>query len=230
MTIGQLKTYFEKRFTESFQDEKEFKQVLKEFKTIVLKNKSISKAYNVYDELSTPQGINESETIDYINEGLRMISSDIKKQKLPQIKITENSYSNLDELIYNNGLGLSEVFKLKKEISKVLSTNKKELKESVKIPVSSMIKIANQTLNGYLETLDESSKKELLQLVKEDRKLSESNFIGLKESTISKLTTIKDGEKKSSTSEKIEETINAIKNQEFNQLNYFKLKKLNETL
>jgi hypothetical protein len=113
-------------------------------------------------------------------------------------------------------LGLSEVFKLKKEISKVLSTNKKELKESVKIPVSSMIKIANQTLNGYLETLDESSKKELLQLVKEDRKLSESNFIGLKESTISKLTIIKDGEKKSSTSEKIEETINAIKNQEFN--------------
>ena len=230
MTIGQLKTYFEKRFTESYQDEKEFKQVLKEFKTIVLKNKSISKAYNVYDELSTPQGINESETIDYINEGLRMISSDIKKQKLPQIKITENSYSNLDELIYNNGLGLSEVFKLKKEISKVLSTNKKELKESVKIPVSSMIKIANQTLNGYLETLDESSKKELLQLVKEDRKLSESNFIGLKESTISKLTIIKDGEKKNSTSEKIEETINTIKNQEFNQLNYFKLKKLNETI
>ena len=230
MTIGQLKTYFEKRFTESYQDEKEFKQVLKEFKTIVLKNKSISKAYNVYDELSTPQGINESETIDYINEGLRMISSDIKKQKLPQIKISENSYYNLDELIYNNGLGLSEVFKLKKEISKVLSTNKKELKESVKIPVSSMIKIANQTLNGYLETLDESSKKELLQLVKEDRKLSESNFIGLKESTISKLTIIKDGEKKNSTSEKIEETINTIKNQEFNQLNYFKLKKLNETL
>jgi hypothetical protein len=230
MTIGQLKTYFEKRFTESYQDEKEFKQVLKEFKTIVLKNKSISKAYNVYDELSTPQGINESETIDYINEGLRMISSDIKKQKLPQIKITENSYSNLDELIYNNGLGLSEVFKLKKEISKVLSTNKKELKESVKIPVSSMIKIANQTLNGYLETLDESSKKELLQLVKEDRKLSESNFIELKQITVSKLSTIKDGEKKSSTSEKIDETINVIKNQEFNQLNYFKLKKLNETL
>ena len=230
MTIGQLKTYFEKRFTESFQDEKEFKQVLKEFKTIVLKNKSISKAYNVYDELSTPQGINESETIDYINEGLRMISSDIKKQKLPQIKITENSYSNLDELIYNNGLGLSELFKLKKEISKVLSTNKKELKESVKIPVSSMIKIANQTLNGYLETLDESSKKELLQLVKEDRKLSESNFIELKQITVSKLSTIKDGEKKSSTSEKIDETINVIKNQEFNQLNYFKLKKLNETL
>jgi hypothetical protein len=230
MTIGQLKTYFEKRFTESYQDEKEFKQVLKEFKTIVLKNKSISKAYNVYDELSTPQGINESETMDYINEGLRIISSDIKKQKLPQIKMSENSYSNLDELIYNNGLGLSEVFKLKKEISKVLSTNKKELKESVKIPVSSMIKIANQTLNGYLETLDESSKKELLQLVKEDRKLSESNFIGLKESTISKLTIIKDGEKRNSTSEKIEETINTIKNQEFNQLNYFKLKKLNETL
>jgi len=230
MTIGQLKTYFEKRFTESFQDEKEFKQVLKEFKTIVLKNKSISKAYNVYDELSTPQGINESETMDYINEGLRMISSEIKKQKLPQIKITENSYSNLDELIYNNGLGLNEVFKLKKEISKVLSTNKKELKESVKIPVSSMIKIANQTLNGYLDTLDESSKKELLQLVKEDRKLSESNFIELKQITISKLSTIKDGEKKSSTSEKIDETINVIKNQEFNQLNYFKLKKLNETL
>jgi hypothetical protein len=232
MTIGKLKTYFEKKFVETYQNEKEFKKVLKEFNEKVLKNKSVSRIYNLYDELTTPQGLKESESLDYINEGLRIINNEIRKQKLPSLskEINENFYEEIDMLIYNNNLALSEIVKLKKEVSKVLSTKKPQIKESIKIPVSSMVKIANQTLKNFVETLDENSKKELFDVLKEDKKSLEILFNETKENTVSKLLSLKENEKDNTTITRIEETINKIKTEEFSQLNYFKIKKLNETI
>lgn len=232
MTIGKLKTYFEKRFVESYQNEKEFKKVIKEFNEKVLKNKSISKIYNLYDELTTPQGLKESETLDYVNEGLRLINKEIKKQKLPTLnkELNENFYEGLDSLIYNNNLALIEIVKIKKEISKVLSTKKTQIKESVKLPVSSMVKIANQTFNSFVENLDESSKKELFEILKEDKKTLELNFNNIKETTISKLRTIQESEKNEDTVTKIEETINKVSSEEFSQINFLKLKRLSESI
>ena len=232
MTIGKLKTYFEKKFVETYQNEKEFKKVLKEFNEKVLKNKSVSRIYNLYDELTTPQGLKESESLDYINEGLRIINNEIRKQKLPSVskEINENFYEEIDMLIYNNNLALSEIVKLKKEVSKVLSTKKPQIKESIKIPVSSMVKIANQTLKNFIETLDENSKKELFDVLKEDKKSLEILFNETKENAVSKLLSLKENEKDNTTITRIEETINKIKTEEFSQLNYFKIKKLNETI
>jgi hypothetical protein len=232
MTIGKLKTYFEKKFVETYQNEKEFKKVLKEFNEKVLKNKSVSRIYNLYDELTTPQGLKESESLDYINEGLRIINNEIRKQKLPSLskEINENFYEEIDMLIYNNNLALSEIVKLKKEVSKVLSTKKPQIKESIKIPVSSMVKIANQTLKNFIETLDENSKKELFDVLKEDKKSLEILFNETKENAVSKLLSLKENEKDNTTITRIEETINKIKTEEFSQLNYFKIKKLNETI
>ena len=232
MTIGKLKTYFEKKFVETYQNEKEFKKVLKEFNEKVLKNKSVSRIYNLYDELTTPQGLKESESLDYINEGLRIINNEIRKQKLPSLskEINENFYEEIDMLIYNNNLALSEIVKLKKEVSKILSTKKPQIKESIKIPVSSMVKIANQTLKNFVETLDENSKKELFDVLKEDKKSLEILFNETKENTVSKLLSLKENEKDNTTITRIEETINKIKTEEFSQLNYFKIKKLNETI
>ena len=232
MTIGKLKTYFEKKFVETYQNEKEFKKVLKEFNEKVLKNKSVSRIYNLYDELTTPQGLKESESLDYINEGLRIINNEIRKQKLPSVskEINENFYEEIYMLIYNNNLALSEIVKLKKEVSKVLSTKKPQIKESIKIPVSSMVKIANQTLKNFIETLDENSKKELFDVLKEDKKSLEILFNETKENAVSKLLSLKENEKYNTTITRIEETINKIKTEEFSQLNYFKIKKLNETI
>lgn len=232
MTIGKLKTYFEKRFVESYQNEKEFKKVLKEFNEKVLKNKSISRLYSLYDELTSPQGLKESETIDYINEGLRLIGNEVKKQKLPSLsaQINENFYETLDELIYNNNLALIEIVKLKKEVSKVLTTKKTQIKESVKIPVSSMVKIANQTIGNFVENMDESSKKELFKVLKEDKETLSHNFKLLKEFTISKLEKLKETENEESTVSKIQETIDKINSEEFSQIGYLKLKRFNETI
>ena len=59
MTFGTIKSIIENNLLESYKNEKEFKKTLREFKHNVLNNKSMSKAYTLYDQLSTPQGLND---------------------------------------------------------------------------------------------------------------------------------------------------------------------------
>ena len=62
-----------------------------------------------------------------------------------------------------------ERIKSKKALIKTLSSSKPEsIKESINIPLKSMVSIANQTMNNYLENLNESDKKEFLSLMNED--------------------------------------------------------------
>jgi hypothetical protein len=89
-----------------------------------------------------------------------------------------------------------------------------------------MVRIANQTLNSYIENLDESSKKEFLEIIKEDSKSLEVKFETLKESAISKLSPILESENDLDTKSKIEDTIKKIKEDKFDQINYLKLKSL----
>ena len=58
MTFGQIKSIIEQNLLESYKDEKRFKQAIREFKQNILENKTISKIYSLYDDLSSPQGLN----------------------------------------------------------------------------------------------------------------------------------------------------------------------------
>ena len=59
MTFGQIKSIIENSLIESYQNEKDFKKSLKEFKHNVLSNKAMSKIYSLYDQLSKPQNLSE---------------------------------------------------------------------------------------------------------------------------------------------------------------------------
>jgi hypothetical protein len=93
-----------------------------------------------------------------------------------------------------------------------------------------MVSIANQTLNKYIETLDESSKKEFLQLISEDSKSLEDKFETIRESTISKLNVILEKEEEIELKTKLSETIDRLKNEKFDQLNFLKLKNLEQSI
>ena len=233
MKFGEIKTFIESRLIESYGNEQDFKQTLKEFKLDVLKNKNIAKIYSLYDELTTPKGLNESEAFLFVNEGVEMIKNHLKNIKLPSLllKETKNNYELIDKLVYDEFLTLEERIITKKEICKVICEQKKQsVKESVKIPLSSMIKVANQSLHSYIETLDESSKRELLEIIKEDSEFLEIKFNVLKEDAASKLNSLLKKENDVETRTKIVETLDRIKNQGFNQINYYKLKQLVSSL
>jgi hypothetical protein len=133
-------------------------------------------------------------------------------------------------LVYTKKIGISERIKAKKNIIETLKGNKNSIKESINIPVTSMVKIANQTLRNYIETMDENSKKEFFQIVSEDNKNLENRFEELKNSAISKLQNILENESESDVKTKINETIDKLKEEKFDQLNFLKLKNLEGSL
>jgi hypothetical protein len=231
MTFGQVKSIIENSLIESYKNEREFKQSLREFKHNVLSNKTMSKVYSLYDQLSTPQGLSESDAKDYLEEGVNLIQKLLGGIKLPKtISESVNEYSDIDTLVYLNKISLSERVSAKKNIVKVLTSEKKTVKESINIPIKSMVNIANQTLRNYIENLSENEKKEFFQIISEDTKTLETKFETLRESTISKLNTILENEKEFEVKTKISETIDRIKNEKFDQLNFLKLKNLENSI
>ena len=190
MTFGQIKSIIENNLLESYKNEQEFKKSLKEFKHNVLNNKNMSKLYSLYDQLTTPQGLTEADAKDFLEEGITLIQKLVPTIKTPKTlyENVSNKYSDIDSLVYTNKLDLMERVQSKKTLIKTLVSQKPEtIKESINIPLKSMISIGNQTLRNYVDTLDESSKKEFIQLMSEDVKSLEEKFETIRESAISKL-------------------------------------------
>jgi N-dimethylarginine dimethylaminohydrolase len=93
-----------------------------------------------------------------------------------------------------------------------------------------MVSIANQTLNNYIENLDENSKKEFLQIISEDVQSLETKFETIRENTIVKLNTMLEKEEEFEIKTKLSETIERIKVEKFDQLNFLKLKNLESSI
>lgn len=232
MTFGKIKSIIENNLIESYRDEKEFKKSLREFRQNVLNNKNISKLYSLYDQLSTPQGLNESDAKDFVEEGINLIQKLLPNVKLPKT-LSENignRYQDIDSLVYDTNLNLMERVNSKKNITNVLTSTNNVVKESINIPLKSMVRIANQTLNNYIDNLDEASKKEFIQLISEDSKTLETKFETIRESAISKLNSLLEKEEESDLKLKLSETIDKLKNEKFDQLNFLKLKGLEESI
>lgn len=232
MTFGKVKSLIEKNLLESYKNEKDFKKTLREFKHNVLSNKSMSKAYTLYDQLSTPQGLSEQDAKYFIEEGITLLQKVLPNVKLPSniSENTVNSYSDIDTLVYSQKIDLLERVSAKKNLMKLLTSKKESIKEGITIPISSMVNVANQTLRNYIETLDENSKKEFFQIVSEDAKVLEDKFEVIRESAISKLNNILDREETQEMKSKISETINKIKLEKFDQVTFLKLKNLEESI
>lgn len=231
MTFGQIKSIIEKNLIESYVNESDFKKSLKQFKHNILSNKTISKIYDLYDQLSTPQGIKESEVNEFINEGIDLVRKLLENVKLPKTNSdTENNYSDIDTLVYLTKTSIKERIEAKKNIGKILMSEKTVAEKTINLPISSMVSIANQTLNNYIQTLDEHSKKQFFQLISEDTIDLETKFETIRENTINKLNLILEKETEFEIKNKISETIDKIKSEKFDQLNFLKLKNLEESL
>jgi phosphoribosylformylglycinamidine (FGAM) synthase-like enzyme len=234
MTFGLIKSIIEENLLESYKDEKSFKRAVSEFKQNILNNKDISKVYALYDELSKPQGLSVDDAKDYLSEGISVIQKLLEKIKLPKIigeSQVKNKYNLIDDLVYfTNVVNLTERVEVKKQLIKNLQLKSKISESNINIPISSMVKIANQTINSYIDNLDEESKKEFFEIIREDSSILENKFVSLKEITLAKLVPLAESQHDNDTKVKIEETIKKIEEDSFSQINFLKLKKLHESL
>lgn len=232
MTFGEVKSIIEESLIESYKDPKGFKKVMNEFHQNVLTNKSISRLYALYDDLTSEKGLTESDAKEYLEEGVSLIQNIIASSKLPRFtsKSTDNKYSDLDTIVYAKNLNISERIQARKNILKNLMSEPKQLQESINIPIKSMVSVANQTLENYIETMDESAKKDFLKVVKGNQTQLEEEFSTIKESAIKKLETLMEGENEFEIKTKISETIDRLKTEEFNQMNFIRLSSLEKSI
>jgi hypothetical protein len=231
MTFGQIKSIIEKNLLESYSNPADFKKSLREFKHNILENKSYSKLYSLYDDLSSSKGLNEQDAKEYLEEGIGLIRQIIESIKLPinGDKVV-NQYSDLDNLIYLNNINIQERLSSKKKVLSVLMSKPKVVESVRQIPLKSMVNIANQTIQNYLDNLDENVKKDVFHVIASKNGELEKEFENLRENTIQKLSQLKDNESESDVVKTISETIDKIKSEKFDQVNYVRLKELGESI
>jgi hypothetical protein len=231
MKFGLLKSKIENCLVESYR-KNGLKRDMFVFEELVLKNKSLSTLYFLYDELSKNKGLNESFVNEYINESIILFENTISKVENSWVGhiATENRYRDIDNLFSNEASTLEEKLKSKKTISENLKKNTIKEKDVIEVPLKSMVEVANNTIKTHIDSLNESERKQLNVLLSTpDEKLNQKyNF--LKEDVIEKLEGLLTENEDSETSGKINETIEKLQTENYDKLNYFKLKQLNENL
>jgi hypothetical protein len=237
MKFGELKSKIETCLTESYKN-KNLKRDLFVFEELVLKNKNISQVFFLYDELSSNKGLSESVANEFINESITAYENLVNKITPNQIKELkawvghikcENTYKNIDDLFSSNVLTLENKIKSKKTILESLKNKPQEHKEVIEVPLNSMVNVANKTVEKYISSLSESEQKELKTILSTPKESLIENYGKIKDEVVNKLNTQKEGSD-SETQETINKVLNKVQTESFNELNYYKLKQLNEVL
>lgn len=238
MKFGVLKSQIESVLVESYKNE-QLKKDMFIFDELVLKNKNISKLYYLYDELTSNKGLNESIANDFINQSIVVYENTINKIKPSELKEIElwvghieceNQYKNIDDLFSSSVLNLENKIRSKNVILETVMKSPENKGDVVKVPLKTMVDVANKTIDSYLEKLTESDKVEIKKILSSDESQLTESFFTLKGTILGKLEKLQENEVDDETAQKITETIDKVKNETLNKESYFKLQKLNENL
>lgn len=242
-SFGVLKTKIETVLEKSY-GKPEFKENLKGFKKHILKNKNLSEAYYLYDELSSNKGLNESIIDEYISESFDHLKDiiDNSTKKIEELsewinnllkEDVENKYLDIDKQIYTKNVvrNLESLLESKQRIRKTLTTKKVvEESKTLDLPISSMLAIANKTLNKEIQTLSEEDRKELNFYTSLKGKNLHEEIEKTKKQVLDKLKTNLNESTDSDLKDKIQKTINKINESKQTLTSLYKLKQLEKGL
>lgn len=197
MRFGVIKTLVENKLVESFKKDS-LKTDMYYFNKKLLKNKDFCKMMSIYDNLNENKGL-DKETSKYLIDDL---SVEFNKIKLSEdivnfIKswtkdiVLENKYETIDDLLYGDLIKPEKKSIAKKKIVESLTKTKTVVENKTpKVPISSIVKIANSTAEKYLENLSESEKKQVKEILTSKDENLKTNFNNLKEGAINKIDTL----------------------------------------
>ena len=240
-TFGTIKTKIEKASIGLY-GKPEFKTYMSQLKTMVLENKDLLELYYIYDDLSKKKGLSNDIATDYINESIEYSQiliennqrslNDVDKWISSIVKKSENNYKDIDVTIYNKSIkNLETVLESKKRIiNTIISEDKIEIKESINLPLNTMLKVANDRLNKELSNISEVERKELIDLSSLSDKDIKLEIDTLKENVISNLKTSLNESKENDLKDTIENTIKKISESKYDKYNLYQLRKLNQGL
>lgn len=240
--FGEIKSKVEQISVDLF-GKNDFTKFMKEFKSNILENKDLTEIFYIYDDLSSKKGLSKDIATDYVNESIEYCQILIENNKKSLSKLTEwvskfdvntpNNYKNIDTIVYNTSIrDLETVLESKKNIlTNIISEEpKREIKESVNLPLSTMVKVAEENLKSELSTLSESDKKELVSISSLSKEELETEFNTLKESVISNLKVSLNESKEQDIQMMINQTISKISDSKCTHYDLYKLRKLHQGL
>ena len=240
-TFGTIKTKIEKASIGLY-GKPEFKTYMSQLKTMVLENKDLSELYYIYDNLSKKKGLSNDIATDYINESIEysqiLIENNERSLKNVDewissiVKKSVNNYKDIDITIYNKSIkNLETVLESKKRIiNTIISEDKVKIKESINLPLKTMLRVANDRLNKELSNISETERKELIELSSLSDKSIKLEIDTLKENVISNLKTSLNESKENDLKDTIENTIKKISESKYDKYNLYQLRKLNQGL
>lgn len=232
MKFGIVKSLVEKKLIKSFGNNN-LTNDLKILNRFLKEEKSFKELMYVYDTLSEQKGM-DKETATYFVEEIKnkSIGKKLSENFLKKFKnwtkeiVTENHYENIDNFLSSDLKEIDKIATSKKNIIESISKNKiVEHKSEKNLPISSMLKIANQNIQKHLETLSENERNEVIDFIKN----GEEKFEFLKEQTIEKLDKLMENSEQSLKSNLLE-TKNKISNTNYSKEELTKLVKLNNGL
>ena len=89
-----------------------------------------------------------------------------------------------------------------------------------------MVKVANKTVENFISSLTESEQKELKSILSTPKETLVEDYNKIKDEVVVKLTDQKNNSD-TETSNTIDQVLNKLQTESFNELNYYKLKQLN---
>jgi hypothetical protein len=240
-TFGTIKTKIEYA-TVNLYGKPEFKSFMKQFKSMVLENKDVAELYYIYDDLSSKKGLDKSIADDYLNESVEYSQVLIENCQNSLGRVSnwidsvvmehKNDYSDIDTTIYNRSIkNLEVVLESKKNIKNTLISE--EVKTEVtnfNLPLSSVVRAANDSISRNLESLDESDRKELTSILSLNIEDVKTEIESLKENILNNLKTNLNESTDTDLTLAIENTINKVNGTKIDHYNLYKLRKLNSGL
>lgn len=237
-TFGKIKTNIENTAVE-LAKKPTFKRFINEFNVMVLNNKDLTELYYIYDDLTENKGLDRDLANDYINESIEYSQILIESQKsnIEDLNTwitswndnTKNNYKDIDNIIYNTSIkNLESILESKKNIKNILTTETKrvDVTETFELPISSQIKIANDSLKKEIQNLTLSEQKEVEDILSISFDNLEKEMVDLKETVVKNLKNTLNESKDVDLTESINQTINKVMGSKVTHYDYYKLKKL----
>ena len=171
-TLGSYITKFDNQLVEGYKTNT-FKKSLTQFKNEVLKNNDLKEATNIYYELSSKKGYDKEFAEMFLNESINRLKEIYQiKEVQNYLSEGENNYTKIDELVFSKNIEK----KVKNRISIIENLQQKqEITETIYLPLSIQVDIANSKIKPLLENLSE----EELSLLKEMKEISENDLVNL---------------------------------------------------
>ncbi len=241
--IGVIKTKILKKLTESYssQNKNEMKSILNTIK----ENKEFKEMYLFYEEIENKYFEDKEVAklyVEELNSILKSKSSNLQSicnslnEKLGEVEINENElYTTLDTLLENETLNnIDKKVIAKKKLVEHLTT-KKEIKESEKSTYSANENLLHTVLANnfnvlYSNTLNESQKEELKNILSMSNDELNTKITELKESILTQVETILTESKDVEFNSKLNSVKNEVQSMDTSKINYYRLTELKNGL